>query len=150
MNSRNNITELAVAAEDELKHLVQLYASAMDRSEPELLREILTEDIVLVGPGFAVNGIDAACAVPAGLKERFVATRHVVHNQSVTIDGDSAEGETYSTASHVSHSESGEAQVLVWEIRYQDQFRKDDGQWRISRRELLIDWTETRPIMLPE
>lgn len=142
MNSNNDATEL--------KRLVDLYARAIDRSEPNVLREILTEDVVLVGPGFAVDGIDEACAVPAGLSERFVATRHVVHNQSVTFDDDTAEGETHSTASHVFHSESGEAQVLVWEIRYQDQFRVHDGQWRISRRELLIDWTETRAIVLLE
>jgi ketosteroid isomerase-like protein len=142
MSSNNDTTELMA--------LVNCYARAIDRCEPDTLREILTEDVVLVGPGFAVNGIEEACAVPAGLRERFRATRHVVHNQSVTFDGNTAQGETYSTASHIHHSESGDAQVLVWEVRYQDQFKLDAGQWRISRRELLIDWTETRPIVLPE
>lgn len=142
MSSNNDATEL--------QRLANRYARAIDRNEPDVLREILTENILLVGPGFAVNGIDEACAVPASLRERFVATRHVVHNQSVTFDDDTAQGETYCTASHAFHSESGEAQVLVWEIRYQDQFKLIDGQWRISRRELQLDWTEVRPIVLPE
>ena len=68
----------------------------------------------------------------------------------MTFDGNTAQGETYSTASHIHHSEASEAQVLVWEVRYQDQFKLEAGRWRISRRDLLIDWTETRPILLSE
>tara|TARA_R110002049_G_scaffold49267_3_gene141151 strand:- start:2834 stop:3262 length:429 start_codon:yes stop_codon:yes gene_type:complete len=142
MSSSNDTTELMA--------LVNHYARAIDRCEPDVLREILTDDVVLVGPGFAVNGIEEACAVPAGLREQFRATRHVVHNQCVTFDGNTAQGETYSTASHIHHSEASEAQVLVWEVRYQDQFKLEAGRWRISRRDLLIDWTETRPILLSE
>ena len=63
----------------------------------------------------------------------------------VTIDGDGAHGETYCTADHVARDDAGTT-LLSWAIRYQDQWRREDGQWRFTNRLLVIDWTETRSI----
>jgi hypothetical protein len=134
------------ALEADCRQLVMLYARAMDRNEPDLLNDILTEDVLLSGPGFSISGIENVRAVPASLKERYAATRHMVHNQTVTLDGNTAKGETYSTASHAIKSMNDGPEILVWEVRYQDQFRVHDGRWRISQRELIIDWIETRAI----
>jgi hypothetical protein len=43
---------------------------------------------------------------------------------------------------------AGEAgdMLLCWAIRYQDQWRREAGQWKISRRELIVDWEELRPL----
>lgn len=134
------------AIEVDLRRLAMLYASAMDRNEPAFLNDILTEDIVIRGPGFSVSGLENVRAIPASLREKYTATRHVVHNQSVIIDRDTAQGETYSTASHVTNNANGNPEILVWELRYQDQFRVQEGKWCISQRELIVDWVETRPI----
>jgi len=134
------------ATEAELMRLVVSYARAMDQNEPDILNDILTEDIVLMGPGFSITGLAGVLAVPQALREQYSATRHLVYNQTVMLDGDTAKGETYSTASHLIKTDSDSKEVLNWEIRYQDQFRLCGGRWRIARRELVVDWTETRPI----
>ena len=136
--------------EAELRRLANLYARAMDRNEPALLDDILTDDIVLEGPGFRIDGLAASRNNPALLKQMYLMTQHVVHNQTVDVSGDEAAGETYCTASHVLRPASeGEGHAaLVWAIRYQDRFRRVDGSWRFSGRTLIVDWSETRPVTL--
>jgi len=36
--------------------------------------------------------------------------------------------------------------ILVWSIRYQDAWRRDDGVWRFTHRRLIVDWEETRAV----
>jgi hypothetical protein len=136
--------------EAELRRLANVYARAMDRDEPELLDTIVTDDIVIEGPGFRQQGLAEIRGNPAILRQMFLMTRHVVHNQTVRIHGDEAEGETYCTASHILRpGVDGEGDAaLVWAVRYQDRFRRVDDRWRFSRRTLIIDWTETRPVTL--
>lgn len=127
----------------EFRRLAELYAQAADSNRPELLDAIMTDDAVIEGAEFRMEGIAEIRRIPAMLKEFYLRTRHLVHNQTVVVEGEQASGETYSTASHL--LKDG-AQVLVWHMRYQDVFHKHGGQWRFAKRTLLIDWTETRAV----
>ena len=148
----NGATPEWIEAEQAFCRIAAVYARAMDRNEPELLDDILSEDIVVVGPGFTMQGLEQARQSPAMLRQMFLMTQHVVHNQTLTVEGDEARGETYCTASHILHPE-GEAEAqghtaYVWAIRYQDTLRKQGGAWRLARRELVVDWSEYRPVTL--
>lgn len=138
------------AVEGELRRLAFLYATAMDRNDAPLLEQVLAPDAVIEGPGFVIEGLERAQESPAMLRRMYLLTRHVIHNQTVTVDGDGAEGETYGTASHVFRPEGdGTATTaLIWAIRYQDRFVRTGAGWRFARRALVIDWSETRPVTL--
>ncbi len=142
-----------IITESELRRLAFQYARAMDRCEPDLLEVILSEDVVIEGPDFHVEGLVAVRELPLELGKMFVATQHAVHNQTVTVQGDKAEGETYCTASHILQPEAGtEAethQALVWTVRYLDRFVRGENGWQICHRRLIIDWTEMRPVSMP-
>jgi SnoaL-like domain len=128
-----------------LRRCAELYAQGADRRDKTLWASIVTEDCVIEGPGLRLAGranITAALDIMATL---YTATQHRVHNQVVTIEGDSAEGETYSTADHL-RTADGVTTLLAWAIRYQDRWRREDGAWRFSHRRLVIDWTETRTL----
>lgn len=126
--------------------LAERYAQAADRNRPEILDAIMADDIVLEGPGFRMSGLAEVRGFPAMLAQRFRGTRHLVHNQVVTVDGDAARGETCSTASHRLRETP---QVLVWHLRYEDEFRRVGSDWRFARRAIVIDWTETRNVDPP-
>ena len=134
----------------ELRHLSEVYAMAMDRNQPELLADILTEDAVVTGPGFRMEGLVQVQQSPAMLRDMYVMTQHLVHNLTATVKDGEAEGETYSTASHVMRpaSDGGGHALLVWAIRYQDRYRRDGRHWRISARTLVVDWSEVRPVTI--
>jgi uncharacterized protein (TIGR02246 family) len=131
--------------ERDLRRSAELYAQGADRRDKELWASIFTDDGVIEAPGLRLEGranIVAALDVMARL---YVATQHRVYNQVVSIDGDSAQGETYSTADHLS-VDGGTRTILTWAIRYQDRWRRVDGRWQFSHRLLVIDWTDTRTI----
>lgn len=133
--------------EDEwaLRKTAEAYAAGADRRDKNLWAGVLTGDCVIEGPGFRTEGRDATLGSIDLLARMFLKTQHRVHNQRVTIDGDTAEGETWSTADHLFEA-GGERRLLCWAIRYQDRWRREDGQWRFSHRKLIVDWEETRVI----
>ncbi len=126
-----------------LRQAADIYAIGADRRDKALWRQILAEECVIEGPGFIAQGRDACLQSIDALDQMYRTTRHEVLQQRVTIEGDGAVGETYCTASHLLRDRDA---ILVWAIRYQDAWRRDETGWRFIRRSLLLDWTDTRPV----
>lgn len=130
-------------AEAALARCAADYARGADRRDKALWRAVLAEDCVIAGPGFVLEGREANLGSIDLLGRMFRATRHVIHQLRAEIDGDSARGETHCTADHLL---AGEDAVLSWAIRYQDSWLREGGVWRFTRRELVVDWEEQRPV----
>lgn len=128
---------------DELRRCAELYAVGADRRDKALWASVMTEDIVLEGPGFRHEGREKVLGLLDVLGQMFKATQHQVYQVVTDVDGDTAKGETYCNAQHLLTDQDA---LLVWAIRYQDEWRRDGGVWRFSRRSLLVDWEEVRPI----
>ena len=126
-----------------LRRTAELYAQGADRRDKATWAAITTEDCVIEAPGIILRGQREIVAALDFMAQLYVATQHRVHNQIVSIEGDRARGETYSVAEHLSVSEGGRT-LLTWAIRYQDQWRREQQQWRFTHRFLILDWTETR------
>jgi hypothetical protein len=126
-----------------LRRTAELYAQGADRRDKSAWRQVLAEDCVIEGPGFNLEGREAALGAIDQLPVMFKATVHRIHNQTVVVTGDTASGETYCTADHL--LPNGEA-ILCWSVRYQDQWRRENGQWRFARRKLVVDWEEVRAV----
>lgn len=130
-----------------LRHTAELYAVGADRKDKALWSAVLAEDCVIEGPGFTVSGREANLGSLDALGQMFRGTRHIVHQVVATVTGDTATGETYSTAEHLLNEAD---MILVWSIRYQDAWRREaDGAWRFTARRLIVDWEETRPVTRP-
>lgn len=127
----------------QLRRTADLYAIGADRRDKALWVQVLSEDCLIEGPGFSAQGRDANLRSLDALRTMFRGTRHLVHQQVATIAGDTATGETYCTAEHLLMDAD---MILVWAIRYQDAWRRDDGVWRFTHRQLIVDWEETRAV----
>lgn len=127
----------------ELRRTAELYAQGADRRDKALWQAVLAEDCVIEGPGFSIAGRDANLGSIDALGQMFRATVHRVHNQVSTVSGDDATGETYCTADHLLNETDS---VLVWTIRYQDHWRREEGHWRFTHRKLIVEWEEVRPV----
>jgi ketosteroid isomerase-like protein len=126
-----------------LRRTAELYAQGADRRDQATWAAITTEDCVIEAPGIILRGQREIVAALDVMARLYVATQHRVHNQIASVDGDRAHGETYSVAEHLSAIEGGRT-LLTWAIRYQDRWRREQGQWRFEHRFLILDWTETR------
>ena len=121
------------------------YARAVDRRDWALAETLFTGDAVLESARFRLEGLEQ---ILRGLRtvERYRATFHAVHNQTLDFAGDEATGETYCVANHLLERD-GQARKLDWGIRYQDHYRRGaDGAWRIAHRTLVVDWEQDLPL----
>jgi hypothetical protein len=75
---------------------------------------------------------------------RYEATTHFNGQSTVTIDGDRATGESYTVAHHL-FTDDGDRKIMIASLRYLDTFAKIGGSWYFTERNLLLDWSETRP-----
>lgn len=143
-----------LAAHEEIRQLMYRYAQAVDRLDTGLLASCLAEDAEILVPGQpTLSGPDVPGVVIGIMRERFIKTQHRVFNTLYQLGegnaglAQSADGECYCTASHILASENGESSVNhEMFIRYRDRLLKLDGQWKIRRRELLVDWEERRKV----
>jgi len=137
---------------DALADLAADYARCVDRGDPEGVAACFAPDGVLRIVNLAEGGKVVAERtgrdeiVRAISRMSYDATFHFVGQQQVDIDGDTATGETYCIAHHLTIPDDGTpATDYIMFIRYQNQFVRLDEGWRFAVRELNIDWTETRP-----
>jgi hypothetical protein len=76
----------------------------------------------------------------------YEATMHFNGQSSAVLDGERASGVTYCMAHHVKVDGSAR-RLMIAAIRYLDTFVKHNGAWFFSQRKLMVDWTETRPLV---
>jgi hypothetical protein len=141
-------TSVAEAASEAYRRLAAHYAHAADRGTGDDMAALFAEDGVVVSPEATLQGRSSISRIPAMLRDMFAATRHEILQQTIVPQGNNAWcGETYCNALHLLRpAGDGPRQVLVWAIRYQDEFKRADGDWRFVRRELALDWKELRPV----
>ena len=135
-----NITE----QEGALRRLVYRYCYAVDRKQPDLLKYCYTEDGFHDHGGLFSGDIDAFMAWLSSQLSG-IHTQHLVGNCLFAIDGDYAEGEIYTVNYHRLQRDGKTVQYDAGG-RYRDHYQRVDGQWRIKRRQRLIDWAEERVI----
>lgn len=131
-----------------LRKLAMNYARTVDRNDGPGFAALFTEDGLVEGPGFKVQGYDQLAGNPGMLKQMYTSTLHTVLNHTATIDGDSATGETYCIAYHVNLPQNGVYTRLDWAIRYQDKYVRRDGIWLFTYRQLLVEWTELSTVTM--
>ena len=81
---------------------------------------------------------------------RYDVTMHSVSNHYVVLNGDVATGETYCRATHIRPVDGGAPEArenYVMNIRYLDEYVRLPEGWRISKRELQVEFTEVFPIL---
>jgi ketosteroid isomerase-like protein len=135
----------------ELRALADSYAHGVDRGDRDVFLSAFLPDARLIvfngsdddEPRSVREGHDALGGIPELLR-RYTKTFHFVGNHRYAVDGDTATGEVYCMAHHLSTDLHG-ATDFVMLIRYVDAYRRDaDGAWKIAARQVKPDWTESR------
>ncbi len=136
-----------------IRDLVDAYAHHADRRDPAAQAEVFAEDgqvRLFQGdptthePDQVITGRADLAATFDHLIQQYDATTYLNGQSNVVLDGDTASGESYCLAHHLTRQD-GERVLIVMAIRYVDQFRRTGTGWRIARRDLVFDWTDRRP-----
>jgi ketosteroid isomerase-like protein len=130
----------------QLQDLAVRYAAAADHGDVENFADVFTENATLTvhngGSRDEIRGRDRLRRIPERLA-RYDRTFHSLGQaQYWSNEPGHAEGEVLCTASHV----RGRTNSVMY-IRYEDGYQKSaDGTWRIQRRDVQVQWTETHAV----
>lgn len=134
-----------VLAEAAIKDIQMRYCRACDRMDFELLRSCFHPDATT--EYFGTADVDGFIEMGRQALPGFVKTTHNTGNQNVEVKGDAAWAEHYTVATHrLAADETGPERDFITSVRYVDRLECRDGDWRISKRVLILDWTRVDPV----
>lgn len=132
-----------------IQELQSRYALAHDLTDPDMYAAVFTEDAELYSAGrllakgreaFHATGVNDRKRFNAGAAEgerSFGALRHVITNSVINLSSDTtATGFCY-VMTVVMRPEGGPEILSLG--RYEDEYRKVDGEWLIAKREIVMD-----------
>lgn len=129
-----------------LNQLAYRYAHAIDTCDDVLLNQVFTPDgrMRVYHPGedapfIDLSGPEELASVPRTMMPAHLRTMHQMTNHMVDIDGDSATGQVYCCARHLTLDGKSSLNVI---IRYEDRYNRIDGAWRIADRKINFLWDE--------
>lgn len=134
-----------LADELALKRLIVRYAQACDRRDVEAFAALFTSDAVLEGPGFRFATPEQIRGVPQQLRS-WPKTYHTLLNFVVDVSGDRATGEAYSMAHHLTPAAENRYDDFLMYITYRDQYRRSAEGWQFERRQVVVEFTESKPV----
>jgi len=123
-----------------LHELLMRYCRGVDRNDAELLASVYHSD------AYDDHGIyrgDAHGFVEwvLGRQEGTRSSMHCILNEYFTLDGDVAHGECYFVWCATSPEDAAAPPELTMTGgRYIDRFERRDGEWRIARRQVVLEW----------
>jgi ketosteroid isomerase-like protein len=136
-----------------IRELVEAYAHCADRRDANGQMSLFTADTHFVvymnakdaTPSQELHSREALAPVFAELN-KYEATTHFLGQSTIfTLTEDSATGEAYCLAHHVT-LEGGKRRLMLASLRYLDTFVKTDGSWLFAERRLYVDWMEERAL----
>ncbi len=135
------------ADERAIRHVLTRYARAIDRFDMDLLRTVYHSDAYDDHGGYK-GDIEGFIEYLKEVLPRFQSTQHFLGNIHVELDGDRAHSETYCQAWHrIAGDPETQAHDSVAGLRYVDLFERRNGEWRIARRKVVIDWMRDDPVV---
>jgi ketosteroid isomerase-like protein len=159
---------LALVEKQEIQEVILRYSRAIDRCDWELAGSCFHDDAILdMGPTIAtVNAREEYRNRVAGISKLSPATwteltQHYVLNCLIELGDGEAHVETYCIALHRTHKQNADVPVAVQNcdpaddggirditagIRYIDRFAKRDGNWKITHRSWIYEWTRIDPL----
>ena len=137
-----------------IRELVEAYAHCADRRDANGQMSLFTADTRFAvymnakdsTPSQELHSREALAPVFAELN-KYEATTHFLGQSTIfTLTEDSATGEAYCLAHHVT-LEGGKGRLMLASLRYLDTFVKNDGSWLFAERRLYVDWMEEHALL---
>jgi SnoaL-like domain len=137
-------------AKDEIRELVLLYSRGIDRQDMALVRGLYTADGTDAhGEHFKGTADEFVKFLEEGLPHLRYSGHHVC-NHLISVNGNEGEGEVYALAYHIAPDRNGGVVEDLMGVRYLDRYRKENGRWRFSSRNVAFDFRTIRPIPTPD
>ncbi len=140
--SDGNTLEL-VAVKLAIGEALARYCRGIDRCDAETLKSAFWPEAVANYGEKDQKAHEWCDAVIVALKS-MLRTQHAISNVLIEVDGDRATAETYCRAYHEVETPKGRQEMMVGG-RYLDAFARRGGEWKILRRQYVMDFNQNAP-----
>ncbi len=140
------------------------YCRALDRCDAPLMASVYWPDGIDNHGVFNGNAAEFADYIVREIQTWFEVTMHAIMNVHMEVDGDVCVSEAYLFAYHKVRAEKtgeifGSRYMEMFDRkgldpdhhhfyfggRYLDRLERRDGEWRIAKRQVVMDWNDNRP-----
>jgi hypothetical protein len=155
MSSHSTLSPQNAADRLALRELFDAYAHCADIRDATAQMALFTADarfsVFMDGPGTeptsVLEGRESLALVFADLN-RYEHTMHFNGQSTVVLDESEATGDSYTIAHHAYTEDDTRLMMVAW-LRYLDRFTKIGQDWYIAERQIILVWSETRPLGAP-
>ncbi len=139
---------MSISPEDHIaiSRLMYQYAKCADQKDYTGLEAVFCVDAELEFRGRTAVSLSQIQDMMRAL-DSYSKTLHQVSNMLYDVEGETARGETYCQASHISQADGEMQQIDMW-IRYTDELQVVAGSWRIAKRRCDVQWSNVSVIQL--
>lgn len=124
----------------EIHEVLMRYSRGVDRCDADLIDSAYHPDASDDHVIFSFSGRDAGKTLVEHMRKTSDISLHCLSNVSIRIAGDVAECESYFQNRHVSFDDDAEV-TRDGLGRYIDRMERRNGEWRIARRVVLLEWS---------
>jgi hypothetical protein len=136
-----------LSAREEIRDVLFRYTRGIDRFDLDLVRSCYHPD-AYDDHGTYRGDLDGFLTWVVQALSFFESTMHFIGNQIIDVDGDRGRAESYCIAFHRRGAHADEpAYDLITALRYVDRLERRAGQWRITNRVCVFDWTRRDPVV---
>ena len=128
----------------EIHEVLMRYCRGIDRRDEELLKSVFHPDALDEHGVFDGNALEFA-HIAIDMLKQFTATSHMIMNEYVQLEGETAHVESYVLASHRSMRDERTIDMTMG-ARYVDRFERRNGEWRIAYRVVVHDWNREQTV----
>ena len=119
------------------------HCRGVDRADTEILRGCYWPDAE-VAYGVFNGSAQRFCEILPKAISVYARTQHCIGNVAIQLDGEIAHVESYVSAYHYAESTEGDRDVIFF-ARYLDRMAKRSNRWKLSHRQVVIDWYRNVP-----
>jgi hypothetical protein len=127
----------------ELHNLVQAYAFFTDEGRADELAAMFTADAKWDGTDLGYGWAEGPEAIAATVLQHFDPTRPMIHVPGPPLLVRVSDSEVRGAGWCLATRSAGDGASPVIYFHYDDEFRRDEGVWRFSRRTLLLRFRST-------
>jgi hypothetical protein len=122
-----------------LRKLVHTYCRAVDRGDFATLRELYHHDAVDAHGEISTGSVAGFLNTLEASRPHIRSMQHNITTVNFAVDGNAAEGEIYTIATHTFIAGDRDVDLIVGG-RYLDKYEKRGGTWKIVDRMIVTDW----------
>ncbi len=126
-----------------IAEVLALHSRGLDRLDADCIADCYWPGAEVDYGAFKGPAADFAALVVGALQGQYELTRHSLSNTLYTFDGDSVRTETCVSAGHLL---LGGKEELHFYGRYLDRLTKRRDQWKLSHRQVVMDWCKRVPV----